>query len=187
MPRLERRLDIFQHLVLICTFLLVLVLIAAPASASSLGRWPQGQQTVCVQVRLSQFWGVPNAVRIWNAVGAGQPKFVVRSTCPYEGSVYVTDENQPASPYGGLTTVWQNADGTIRHADILMNDDAAKYLPHRQARHWKRYATGHEFGHALGLDHTYGRRGSIMCYCTNWFRNDGTLSRADRLNLRSLY
>lgn len=179
--------DIFQYLTLICAFLLALVLIAAPASGGSLGRWPQGQQTVCVQAHLSQFWGLPNAVRIWNAVKAGQPKFVVRSACPYEGSVYLTDAHEPGSPYGGMTTVYPNTDGTIKHADILMNDDATSGLSRRLAYEWKRYATGHEFGHALGLDHTFNHPHSIMCYCTDSFKNDGTLSRVDRRNLRSLY
>lgn len=167
---------------IICALLASTILVLAPSHASA-STWPT-KRYVCVEANLSTYWGISNAIRQWNGVEAGQPKFYWAASCPWDYSVRITTVYRP-DWHGGTSQATTVAGETIR-VKIVLNTAAGRHLSSSNLNAWRRLASVHELGHALGLHHSYVND-SVMCYCTEYWENNGVLHWTDKRALHRLY
>jgi predicted Zn-dependent protease len=168
---------------------LAAALIPTPVAAvpTNAVRWGNAVAHVCVE-RHTDSWGILHATRIWNEVVlADSPRMTIHANCPSDiPSIQVRTVRLSSVNWVGRTSIWAD-NGHITKVVVTLNSGILRGYTVRQVQKIKRFVSGHEFGHALGLWHTFNSPGSIMCYCTNAIKNAGTLSSLDRRNLVALY
>lgn len=177
------------------TALLTLVSLGGPTPAAQadvghgaepVRTWSSSITTVCVDSQVGRGWDVKGAVRRWNRLEGG-PTLVLRASCPdYEGSVTVRYRGAD-NKFTGWTDWFWNADGDIVHADVTVNPRRLAAFARKDLGCVRRYTTGHELGHVLGLGH-YPRShaGSVMSYL-GWRSSCGRLNAHDRAEFSELY
>jgi predicted Zn-dependent protease len=147
------------------------------------------QPVVTVKSTVSRSWGVARAVRQWNAYAVpGQPRLVIRNNATSPDVVIHAVHSHHW--WTGLTSGSADSDGTITHITIGLNLDTIvknKYRFHGSLDAAKDWTTGHELGHALGLEHHQDVKRSVMSYANPWWRTQGVPSRYDFRQLALIY
>ncbi len=177
------------------TALLTLVSLGGPTTGSradgghgpeQVRPWSSSITTVCVESRVGREWDVKGAIRRWNRLEGG-PTLVLQASCPdYEGSVTVRYRGAD-NEFTGWTDWYWNADGDIVHAEVTVNPRRLTAFARKDLGCVRRYTTGHELGHALGLEHyPHAHAGAVMSYL-GWRGSCGRLNDHDRADFSALY
>jgi len=165
--------------VAVVAVLLTLLASVSPAAASwdsSPCVWGKPEVTVRAHGNYSR-WKLQEAIREWNAVSAGQPKF--RMVTDGTADVTIRKISDRSVPYDG--TKYHRCSGPdIYDSQVRINTVWNTTALTRE------YVMLHELGHALGLGHSFDEE-SVMCYCYPYSTRHAAPTAADADRLSALY